>query len=50
MIIIFPVMGKIGDVYSLGLSFTVLAVLATVVLSIILLNLRRLKSDIMESE
>ncbi|MBN2878707.1 MAG: MFS transporter [Clostridia bacterium] len=44
MIIIFPVAGKIGDVYGLGLAFTVIAAAATLCLGAVLILMRKIKA------
>jgi len=46
MIIIFPVAGKIGDMYNLGISFRVIAIIATVTLGTILYLTIKMKKEI----
>ena len=48
MIILFPIVGKIGDIYNLGISFILIAAVATVCLGgilIIIINRKQLEKD-----
>ncbi len=45
MIVIFPIAGKLGDIYNLGVSFTVVAVIATISLGSILYLTRKMKKS-----